>query len=172
MTATDGTDRAFRGGGFQVLDTERYILRRDGVRARRVDVLEGPDAVAPLLPPGERQILEDHRAYNVRHLFLSAGGQSCYLIVQARLQGDEVNYHQVMHLTDPEFIAAEGEAVADAVLEPGRAVLAIDKRFMPEPMPWETETLRRPRLYSTPRLQPHEVDHLYNEIVLLNLKLP
>ncbi|MGH6924823.1 MAG: GNAT family N-acetyltransferase [Propylenella sp.] len=171
VTATDGTDRAFRDSGFAVLDDERYVLRRRSVSSGPIEYVEGADAIEPLLPPGEQAILRDHRGFNLRHLLLRAGGRSCYLIVQARKQGEDVNYHQVMHLTDPGFVAAHGPAIADSILEEGRAVFAVDKRFLPEPMPWESEKLRRPRLFSAPHLDPAAVDHLYNEIVLLDLKL-
>lgn len=172
VTATAGTDLAFRGAGFQVADDERYILRRRADPSSQLEYLEGPAAIEGLLPPEEGAILDDHRGYGLRHLLLSAAGRSCYLIVQARKQGEDVNYHQVMHLSDAGFVAAHGQAIADAILEPGRAVFAIDRRFMPEPMPWESEGIRQPRLYSTPHLAPRLIDHLYNEIVLLDLKLP
>jgi GNAT superfamily N-acetyltransferase len=171
VTATAGTDRAFRGAGFQVLDAERYILHRQANASSQLECLEGA-AVEAVLAPEERAIFDDHRAFGLRHLLLSAAGRSCYLIVQARKQGEDVNYHQVMHLSDPGFVATHGQAIADAILEPGKAVFAIDKHFMPEPMPWESEQIRQPRLYSTPHLSPHLIDHLYNEIVLLDLKLP
>jgi GNAT superfamily N-acetyltransferase len=170
VTATDGTDRAFRGGGFQVLDDERYVLRR-GAESPRLEWLEGADAVEAELSPAERKILRDHRAFNLRHILVRAGGRSCYLIVQAKKQGEDVNYHQVMHLTDPDFVTENGQAIADAILEEGRAVFAVDKRFLPEPMRWESEKLRRPRLFSAPHLPPSAIDHLYNEIVILDLKL-
>jgi GNAT superfamily N-acetyltransferase len=172
VTATAGTDRAFRGTGFQVLDDERWNLRRRVEAVSHLEWLEGPDAVEPLLSPEGRRILDDHRAFNLRHLFLSAGGRPCYLIVQARKQGEDVNYHQVMYASDPDFVAGHGQSIADAILEPGRAVFAVDKRFVPEAMPWESEKLRQSRLFSAPRLDPRAIDHLYNEIVLLDLKLP
>jgi GNAT superfamily N-acetyltransferase len=172
VTATAGTDRAFRGAGFQVLDDERYILRRQADPSPQLECLEGPAAVAALLPSDDRAILDDHRDFGLRHLLLNAGGRSCYLIVQARKQGEDVNYHQVLHLSDADFVAEHGQAIADTILEPGMAVFAVDKHFMPEPMPWESEGIRQPRLHSTPRLAPRLIDHLYNEIVLLDLKLP
>ena len=172
VTATAATDRAFRGCGFQVLDDERYILRRREQSAARLEWLEGPDTIEPHLGPNERTILQDHCDCKLRHMLFRADGRSCFMIVQPRKQGDDVNYHQVMYLTDPGFLAAHGQAIADTALEPGKAVLAIDRRFVPEPMPWEREPLRQPRLFRAPRLDPATVDHLYNEIVLLDLKLP
>ncbi len=172
VTATAGTDRAFRGAGFDVLDDKRYLLRRREGAARRLEWREGPDAIAESFSPQDRAILEHHRAFSLRHLLISAGGRSCYLVVQARKQGADVNYHQVLYASDPDVVAAHGQAIADAILEPGRAVFAIDPHFLPEPMPWESEPIRQPRLYSTPRLAPASIDHLYNEIVLLDLKLP
>jgi GNAT superfamily N-acetyltransferase len=172
VTATAGTDRAFRNVGFVVLDDERYILHRRDASRPTLEWLEGPEAVEALLPPAEQVILDHHRHFNLRHLLITTGKATCYLVVQARKQGEDVNYHQVLYLTDPEFVAAHGPEIADAILEPGKAVFAVDRRFLPEPMPWQSERVRQPRLFSAPRLDPASVDHLYNEIVLLDLKLP
>ncbi len=172
VTATAGTDRAFRGAGFDVLDDRRYLLRRRAGAPRQIEWREGPDAIAESLNPQDRAILEHHRAFNLRHLLISAGGRTCYLIVQARKQGADVNYHQVLYASDPDVVAAHGQAIADAILEPGRAIFAIDPHFLPETMPWVSEPIRQPRLCSAPRLAPTAIDHLYNEIVLLDLKLP
>ena len=172
VTATDGTDRAFRASGFHVLDEERYVLSRKGEPPKTLECVEGADALAPLIGDEARVILNDHRAFNLRHLFVGTGGRSCYLVVQNRKQGADVNTNQVMYLSDPEFVAAHGQAIADAVLEPEKSVLTVDCRFMPETMPWAREKLRRPRLYASPRVAPAAIDHLYNEVVLLDLKLP
>ena len=172
VTATAGTDRAFRGSGFEVLDEDRYVLSRRGEPPPGLECVEGADAVAPLLGPDDLVILNDHRAFNLRHLLVRMDGRSCYLVVQNRKQGEDVNTNQVLYMSDPEVVAAHGQAIADAVLEPEKSVFTVDHRFMPEPMPWETQRLRQPRLYAAPRLPPAAIDHLYNEVVLLDLKLP
>jgi len=172
VTATAGTDRAFRAAGFGVLDSERYILPRRGGAHREVELLEGADAIAHLLEPGERTVLSDHRDANLRHVLAVAGGRSCYIVLQNKLLGDDVAYHQVLHAGDLDFLSAHAEALAEHLLPEGKAVLAIDRRFILSDRPWPHETLRQPRLFSSPDLRPPEVDNLYNEIVLLDLKLP
>jgi hypothetical protein len=65
-----------------------------------------------------------------------------------------------------------GQALANALLPSDSAVLAIDRRFLTGERDWESEVIRLPRWYRSARLEPARIDHLYGEVVLLDLKLP
>ena len=170
LTATAATGRAFAAHGFEVLDAERYILRRRQSAGVAVECIEDRSAIEPLLDPQSRAIYEAHRRFNLRHLVARAGEGSCYVVLQVKRKGDDIIYHEVLHLSDAELFAEQAQALADVVLAPGKAVLAVDKRFLPASMPWETEVLDLPRWYRSP-LKPAVIDHLYSEIALLDLKL-
>lgn len=170
LTATEATGRAFGASGFQVLDSERCIVRR-ARGAGEIDALADPDAIAPLLDAPEQRILDDHRAYNLRHFLFRAGEGACYVILQVKRKGDDIDYHEVLHAGDAAFLAAHAQAMANALLTSDRAVFAFDKRFVPEGVRFERETMRLPRWYRAAAIRPGAIDHLYSEIVLLDLKL-
>jgi GNAT superfamily N-acetyltransferase len=173
MTATAATGRAFEShSGFQVLDDKRYLLRRDAGPRRTIELIDDPDRIAPLLAPDDRAILEQHRPYNVRHLVAKAGGEACYIVMQVKRKGEDIDYHEVMYASDGRLLREFAPSIAHALLSSDTAVLAIDPRFLPEPSDWETETLRLPRWYRSARVEPAKIDHLYGEIPLLDLKLP
>jgi GNAT superfamily N-acetyltransferase len=172
VTATAATDRAFRRAGLRTLDAERYCFRRRPEPRSDHEVFDGADAIAPYLDSGERRILEDHRRFALRHHLCRADGRSCYLILQVNKKGADVSYHEVMHSSDPEFLAAHAQSIADTLLDRGNSLLAVDKRFLPGTQAREPELLRQPRLYASPRLAPEAIDNLYNEVVLLDLKMP
>jgi GNAT superfamily N-acetyltransferase len=171
LTATEATGRAFAGSGFKVLDDRRYILRRRSGRDVGLDLTDDPQRIAPALDVGERRVLEDHRHYNVRHVLFRFGGRACYLIAQMKRKGADIDYVEVMHVADATFLMVHGQSIANMLLNSDRAVLAIDQRFLPQMMDWESETLRLPRWYRSSRVAPGAIDHLYSEIPLLDLKL-
>ena len=173
MTATVATGRAFEShSGFQVLDDKRYLLRRDAGARRTIELIDDPDRIAPLLAPDDRIILEQHRPYNVRHLLARAGGEACYIVMQVKRKGEDIDYHEVMYASDGRLLREFAPSIANALLPSDTAVFAIDPRFLPEPSDWEAETLRLPRWYRSARVEPAKIDHLYGEIPLLDLKLP
>ena len=171
LTATDATGRAFCGSGFKVLDDKRYILRQQTGRDIGLDLADDPQRIVDELEADERRILEDHRPYNVRHLLFRAGGGACYLMVQMKRKGDDIDYVEVMHASDARFLAAHAQSIANMLLNSDRAVLAIDHRFLPQLMDWESETIGLPRWYRSSSVAPGAIDHLYSEIPLLDLKL-
>ncbi len=172
MTATAATGRAFgANSGFSVLDDSRYLLRRRAGSAD-LEVIDDPDAIADRLLPQDRKILADHRPYNMRHLYVRAGDGGCYVAMQVKRKGDDIDYHEVMYASDPAFLARFGQRLADTILAEDKSVLAIDRRFLPEMPGWEAETIRLPRWYRSASVPRQRVDHLYGEVALLDLKLP
>jgi GNAT superfamily N-acetyltransferase len=173
MTATAATGRAFAtNSGFKVLDDKRYILRRGAGGGRSVELIDDPDRISPLLASDDRTILEHHRPYNVKHLLARVGAEACYIVMQVKRKGADIDYHEVMYASDGRLLSETAPSIANTLLPSDTAVLAIDPRFLPSTPDWETEALRLPRWYRSPRLEPGRIDHLYGEIPLLDLKLP
>ena len=173
MTATAATGRAFGdNSAFQVLDDFRYLVRRRTGSRGDLELIDDPASIEPLLGLEDRLILRDHLPYNLRHLLLRAGEQSCYVVMQVKRKGADIDYHEVMYASDGRVLAESAVALADALLPSDSAVLAIDRRFLPSGPQWEREALRLPRWYRSARVEPERIDHLYGEVALLDLKLP
>ena len=52
-------------------------------------------------------------------------------------------------------------------------MLAIDRRLVPDrPLGAAVEDIAQPRLYKSWTLRPDQIDNLYNEVLLLDQKLP
>ena len=96
----------------------------------------------------------------------------CLLIFSVKCKGADVETWDVLYTSDRRFLAGHGQALAEALLPVGSAVLAADRRLVSGAAPGaKAEPLPVPRFYKSPRLAPHEIDHLYNELQLLDLKL-
>jgi GNAT superfamily N-acetyltransferase len=172
LTATLATGRAFGGNSdFKVLDDTRYFLRRRAGSRGDLDCLDDADRIEPLLNAEDQKILRDHRPYNVRHLLVRIGDGACYIVMQVKRKGEDIDYHEVMYASDLRLLGECAPALADTILPSDTAVLAIDRRFLPSGPEWEVETIRLPRWYRSARVPPARIDHLYGEIPLLDLKL-
>lgn len=173
MTATAATGRAFgANSGFKVLDDTRYLIRRSAGAGVRVELTTDPALIEAQLAREEQTILRDHRPYNLTHLLARQGSAQCYIVMQVKRKGDDIDYHEVMYASDRQLLGEMAQAIANGILGSDRAVLAIDARFLAVPPACESETIRLPRWYRSPRVPPALVDHLYGEIALLDLKLP
>jgi len=158
--------------GLVPLDHTRLIWRRSGAQAADVEVLSGGAALLPRLPEHERKLLIDHHDLALQpHLLRSAEGD-CLVVLSVKTKGAGVAYHEVLHVARPDVLARHAQAFADAVLTAGAAVLAVDQRFLEGcAVSAETEAISVPRYFRSPDLARREVDFLYSEIPLLDLKL-
>lgn len=173
MTATAATGRAFAAhSGFEVLDDTRYLLRRRSGAAATVDLIEDPAGIATDLSSGDQTILDHHLPYNIRHLLVRVGGQSCYVVMQVKRKGEDIDYHEVMYASDWRLLGEGAQALANTLLPSDSAVLAIDQRFLSGERDWDREVIRLPRWYRSAQVEPGRIDHLYGEVALLDLKLP
>jgi RimJ/RimL family protein N-acetyltransferase len=158
--------------GLGLLDERRFLWRRTADPATGIEALSGFDAVLPELADDERQILEDHRQLPLQPHLLRAAEGDCLVVLSVKRKGAEVAYHEVLHLGRPALLARHGQAFANRVLSPGASVLAVDSRFLDGlEVAAETEPISVPRFFRSPDLAPREVDFLYSETPLLDLKL-
>jgi hypothetical protein len=158
--------------GLVLLDQSRLLWRRSGEQRSEIQVLSGCAALLPEVADHGRRIVLDHRDLPVHcHLLRSSDGD-CLVVLSVKQKGADVAYHEILHLGRPEVFARHAQAFADAVLARGAAVLAGDQRFLGDcAVGAETETISVPRYFRSPDLARREVDFLYSEIPLLDLKL-
>jgi len=164
--------RLMAEAGLVLLDDSRFLWRRTAAHAAGIAVLSGCDALLPEIPDHERQILMDHRDLLVQPHLLRAAEGACLIVLSVKRKGADVAYHEVLHLGRPAVFARHAAAFANAVLTPGAAVLAVDRRFLDGcEVVAESEPISVPRYFRSPVMARREVDFLYSEIPLLDLKL-
>jgi GNAT superfamily N-acetyltransferase len=151
--------------GFEILDEARWILRRP---PRGAPAIELTELTSPAPPLGH------HLGFKDLRMFRAEGpGGSCAFALQVKKKGEGIAYHQLLHARPPDYVARHAAGIAAALLKDEVSVLAIDRRFAPEaPDGAEIEPIAQPRLYKSRRLRPEQIDNLYNEVLLLDQKLP
>lgn len=173
LTSSGRTPPILARLGYHVLETERLVWQA-GARPRPAPLLEhDPGRIAAALGPAARRLLADHAGLPVRPLLLAAEGESALLMLSVVRKDEEILWYDVMHAGAPAVFARHAQAVADAILpEPG-ARLAIDRRLLRGAAAPEAsiETLSVPRFLKSARLEPADIDNLYSELQLLDLKL-
>jgi predicted N-acetyltransferase YhbS len=176
MTSSKNTFAILEAVGYRVLDDHRYVWRKTGAVDAALTVIDEPDAIRARVSTGERKLLDDMAGLPATPLLIEADGASSLLFFSIKRKGADVTWFDLLHASDRALFAAQAQALADAVLPEGPAVLAADCRFVPDasvgaPPGAAREPLPVPRFFKTGRLAPHEIDHLYTELQLLDLKL-
>ena len=119
-----------------------------------------PLALGPLLPEGERRIIEDHAGLNL----------AFPAVAEKRLHEAYLS-HVIYRASDRDLLARHGRQIADALLSEG-AVLEVDRRLVgPGAQPDRVEEPRAAQLYLPGVVPPEDLDLLYSELPLLDLKL-
>lgn len=164
VTATAQASRLFRRWcGLRVWDDTRHVLGRRA--APRISAR--PATAAEPLSAAGHAIRAAHQGRYARHLWLD---DRCHLVLQVARKSD-VLWHDVLHAGDLDWLGANLQAVADAVIEEPEGLLSLDSRLLRGPADGlEARAMPQPRLVKGDA--PPGLDNLYTEIELLELKLP
>jgi len=158
--------------GYRILDHDRYVWSAADGRASGLAIEQDVARILERVGPMQRRMLRDHASLPVRPVLISSADGNCLAVFSVKKKGEEVTYFDAMHLSDPGFFAAHAQAIADALLPAGKAVLAVDRRLLAgHPADGRVESIPVARYYKSQRLEPSEVDNLYSELLLLDLKL-
>ncbi|MEF2549030.1 hypothetical protein VQ045_17885 [Aurantimonas sp. E1-2-R+4] len=170
MTARRATGRKIRALGFDILDDTRSLFRPLAEpRAAPLPCVRDLAAIDSRLTPPQREIFARHAGFDLHQAIV--GG--VWLVWQRKLKGNAIAYHEVLHASDPAFLSANAQAIADTIVSGERGVLAVDSRWMTAgDDPGTIERIVLPRWFRSPDLERRDVDHLYSEVILLDQKLP
>lgn len=154
--------------GFKVLDDARHVWRHSG-GAGLSHTLD-PLAEAAL-GDVDAQVLRDHADLNLKSIALETPGGLLTLVLSVKQKVDEYVMHEVVYVGQPDLLARHGRAVADTLLPDTPAVFSVDTRLAPGAQPDETTPIEVSRFYKGNSLLRSEIDHMYSEIVLMDMKL-
>ncbi len=163
---------AVQRAGLAVLDTHRLTWRprprsRGGLVVHHDPLASGVD-----LPAQDRQVLNDHVGMSPTSLAVETPDGICTLAISAKRKHDDFVTHDVFYIGDRDIFARHVRAIADTILPPQEAVLSVDRRFLPpDAEPDDVAEFAVPRFYTPGRLAPEEIDPMYSEIVLLDMKI-
>lgn len=158
--------------GFRVLEDHRYEWRRTGIADSTVVIKDDPQSFRSALRPDHCQILDDMTGLPLVPLLVDYAGRQALLFFSIKKKGENVTWFDLMYVSDPELFAQCAQSLANLLLPEGAAVLAADGRFFRVP-PQEgvAVPLTVARYFISESVEPFELDNLYSELQLLDLKL-
>ncbi len=162
--------------GWELMDDTKLYWHRTN-EAPSADVIPlGPmdqAAASPRLSDDERRILADHKGLNATAHSLDAGPDGrCLLVNYVKLKGDDIAHHEILHVGDRQLFARHVRTYANAVLPRDKAVLSLNSRFVaPGTRADRTAPLEISRYFRPHDLAAADIDFLYSEVLLLDLKL-
>ncbi len=154
--------------GFKILDAKRHVWKQSGTAplAHTLDPLADADLNAV-----DAQVLADHADLNLKPMVIETPDGPITLVLSVKQKVDEYVTHEVVYVGQPDLLATHGSAIADTLLPETGAVFSIDSRLVTGATPHATEQIEVPRFYKGTSLLPAEIDHMYSEIVLMDMKL-
>ncbi len=156
--------------GLKVLEDHRYLWQKKS--SPSLDLVTDALTIHDLVPTHEQVILDDMSSQPLTPYLLRADGYENLLFFSIKRKAEHITWYDLMYASDFKHFSVHAQRLADALLPQSPSVLAADGRFVTNPTSDAThESLPVPRYFRSERVEPHEVDHLYSELQLLDLKL-
>jgi GNAT superfamily N-acetyltransferase len=173
LTSSSRTLSLLAAIGYRVLDDERYLWAAAVGRPGELDFEENPERILERIDDVARGMLSDHAGLPVRPVLIADSAGSCLAVFSVKRRRGDVIYFDVLHLGNPSFFAARAQWIADELLPRGeKAVIAVDKRLLQgHAHDGKIERLAVPRFCKSRTVEPWEIDNMYSEVQLLDLKL-
>ena len=157
--------------GLTVLDKERLVWHPRPVSAGYA-LHEDPLSLGDRLAQKDRKIIADHQGLRLRHLAVDTPDGLVAMVVYPQKKHDEFVTHEIMYLGDQALFARHAAQIAATVLPETAAILSLDRRFAAEGIACdEVREFATARYCQPGLLAPSEIDMLYSECVLLNIKI-
>ncbi len=156
--------------GLRVLEDHRYLWRKK--KTPSLTLVSDPPEIRAQVATHEQIILDDMAPLPLTPYLLLADGVANLLFFSIKRKAEHVTWYDLMYASDYVHFSACAQSLADTLLPDIPSVLAADGRFVTAPgTDASRDALPVPRYFSSERVEPWEVDHLYSELQLLDLKL-
>ncbi|MGI9370936.1 MAG: GNAT family N-acetyltransferase [Hyphomicrobiales bacterium] len=160
--------------GMVPLETHRLIWHARSTSAPgSVEISTDVKTVETDLDAPSLKALSDHQDLNIHPVVFRDDRKTGLAVFSIKEKGADIAYHEALYISERETFAKHARALADALLPKTQALMSVDKRLMDglSVSPDEAEPLPVQRGFQSAGLKASEMDFLYSEIPLLDLKL-
>lgn len=158
--------------GFKILEDHRFVWRKSAAADSAIVIVRQFNDIYASVEPHEQRLINDMRAQPLTPILLQAAGAQTLLFFSIKPKAEDVIWFDLMYASDLALFASHAQVLANALLPDLSSVLAADGRFVPVAQDYaERQPLPVPRYFKSTRVAPQELDHLYSELQLLDLKL-
>ena len=158
--------------GFRVLENHRYLWRKSATADADVSIVDNPIELRACVEAHHVQLLKDMQDLPLSPMVLQCRDKQALMFFSIKQKSADVTWFDLMYVSDPELFESCAQALANRLLPDTPAVLAVDGRFFRlPPAEIEAESLPVARYFISESVEPYELDNLYSELQLLDLKL-
>jgi hypothetical protein len=163
--------------GFKDLETKGRLLLPFGRRLFQpkyspINLTHDLAAIEQKLEGQNLKIFNDHKRYPCFHFLLTGKDRYCY-IIYTKLRRKRIQHVHLHYISDPDLFTMAYRDIRKSILSHAKArFLLIDSRFVKNRklplsicLPYRT-----PKQYISSTLKPEQIDNLYSELVMLNLR--
>jgi hypothetical protein len=160
--------------GFRDLNSQLKILLPIGKDKRLLansEFIDDDRVIEDRLAAHDKRILVDHRPYDVGHLLIGEGNDYCYLLY-THVVRHRLPYCHIHYISNQPLFAKHERAIRASLLGQHEArFIALDCRIAPDTKYPRSFNFWAPAhgLYKSSVVQPHQIDHLYSDVVFLKL---
>ncbi len=162
-------------GWQQLEDTRLFWSWSDSMQPQGSKLVSGTVSLGGKLEKEHACILNDHDGLNLTpHLLSSENGDSLFFVTYKKHKGgNSTAHHEILYSSNPEMLTKHVRDIANRLLEGRNSVLSSDKRFLSAGVIADDyQSLQVPRYYKPQEnVGGRQVDFLYGEVVLLDLKI-
>jgi hypothetical protein len=163
--------------GFKDLETKGRLLLPFGRRLFQpkyspINLTHDLAAIEQRLEGQNLKIFNDHKHYRCFHFLLTGKDGYCY-IIYTKLRRKRIQHAHLHYISDPDLFALAYRDVRKSILSHAKAnFLLIDSRLVKnKKLPLSIcLPYRAPKQYISSTLKPEQIDNLYSELVMLNLR--
>jgi hypothetical protein len=163
--------------GFMDLDAQGRLLLPFGRRLYQpkysaINLTHDLAAIEKKLGGQNLKIFHDHKPYRCFHFLLNGQDRDCY-IIYTKLRRKRIPYVHLHYISDPDLFALAYRDIRKSILCHANAYfLLIDSRLVKnKKLPISISLpYRAPKQYMSATLKPAQIDNLYSELVVLNLR--
>jgi len=163
--------------GFKDLETKGRLLLPFGRRLFQpkyspINLTHDLAAIQQKLEGQNQKIFNDHKHYPCFHFLLTGKDRCCYIIYTI-LRRRRIQHAHLHYISDPDLFALTYRDIRKSILSHAKArFLLIDSRLVKnKKLPLSIcLPYRAPKQYISSTLKPEQIDNLYSELVMLNLR--
>jgi len=163
--------------GFKDLDAAGRLLLPFGRRLFQpqysaIELTHDLAAIENKLAGQDLKIFNDHQPYPCFHFLLRGKDGDCY-IIYSKLKRKRIPYVHLHYISDPDLFGIAYREIRKSILShAGAYFMLIDSRLVQnKKLPLSIcLPYRAPKQYLSATLKPEQIDNLYSEIVMLNLR--
>ena len=163
--------------GFKDLDAAGRLLLPFGRRLFQpkysaTNLTHDLAAIEKKLEGQHQKIFNDHKHYPCYHFLLTGPDRYCY-IIYTKLRRKRIPYAHLHFISDPDLFELAYHDIRQSILGHAKAYfILIDSRLVNNQKLPVSICLpyRAPKQYMSSTLKPEQIDNLYSELVMLNLR--